>query len=269
MIKGDLMKIARWLCLILPLPVIAAAPQYTLTDLGAIDYPGAGLGWQIPLNEPANYLPSLGGVPTVNIVEASFSEVQVGYSAIPGSGTTLPPTFHAALWKGNTVTDLGTLPGAVAIGGNGASSSALAVNSMGDVVGYSITQYQRYGGGGSNSSHAFLWNGGVMHDLGTLAGDPGYSSSAEGVNDTHEVVGTSNAILTADHSLVSRAFLYVGGTLYNLYFQLITPPANIRLTDASGINCQGNIAATGVDLDDGNYHAYLLTRQGPPRSCPH
>jgi hypothetical protein len=41
------------------------------------------------------------------------------------------------------------------------------------------------------------------------------------------------------------------------------------LTDASGINCQGNIAATGVDLDDGNYHAYLLTRQGPPRSCPH
>jgi probable HAF family extracellular repeat protein len=263
------MKIARWLWLILPLPVIAAAPQYTLTDLGAIDYPGAGLGWQLRLNETANYLPSLGGVPTVNIVEAGFSEVQVGYSAITGSGTTLPPTFHAALWKGNTVTDLGTLPGAVAIGGNGASSSALAVNSMGDVVGYSITQYQTFGGGGSNSAHAFLWTGGVMHDLGTLAGDPGYSSSAEGVNDTQEVVGTSNAILTADHSLVSRAFLYVGGTMYNLYFQLITPPANIRLTEASGINCQGNIAATGVNLDDGNSHAYLLTRQGAPRSCPH
>jgi hypothetical protein len=83
------------------------------------------------------------------------------------------------------------------------------------------------------------------------------------------VVGTSNAILTADHSVVSRAFLYVGGAIYNLYFQVIKPPTNIRLTDASGINCQGNIAATGVDLDDGNYHAYLLTRQGPPRNCPH
>ena len=263
------MKIALWLCLILPLPVIAAAPQYTLTDLGAIDYPGAGLGWQLPLNEPANYLPSLGGIPTVNILEASFSEVQVGYSAITGSGTTLPPTVHAALWKGNTVTDLGTLPGAAAVGSNGASSRALAVNSMGDVVGDSITQYQTYRGGFSNSTHAFLWNGGVMHDLGTLAGAPGYSSSAEGVNDTQEVVGMSNAILTADHSVVSRAFLYVGGAIYNLYFRVITPPTNIRLTDASGINCQGNIAATGIDLDDGNYHAYLLTRQGPPRNCPH
>src|SRR5580692_1009997 len=139
------MKIACWVCLILPLPVIAAAPRYTLTDLGAIDYPGAGLGWQLPLNEPANFLPSLGGVPTVNIVEASFSEVQVGYSAITGSGTTLPPTVNAAVWQGNAVTDLGTLPGAQAIGSNGASSRARAVNSWVDVVGDSITQYQTKG----------------------------------------------------------------------------------------------------------------------------
>jgi probable HAF family extracellular repeat protein len=262
-------KSAPWTCLILPLPVIAAAPQYTLTDLGSIDYPGAGLGWQLPLNEPANYLPSLGGLPTANIVEASFPEVQVGNSAITGSGTNIPPTVHAALWKGNTITDLGTLPGAVPIAGEGASSNALAVNSLGDVVGYSKTQYPTYFTGFHNSTHAFLWHGGVMHDLGTLAGDPGYSSSAEGVNDSHEVVGKSDAILTADHSVVSRAFLYMGGALYNLYFQLVTRPPNIRLTDASGINCQGNIAATGVNLNSGEYHAYLLTRQGPPRNCPH
>jgi len=175
--------------------------------------PGAGLGWQLPLNEPANSLPSLGGSPTINIVEASFSEVQVGYSAITGSGTTLPPTVHAAVWKGNAVTDLGTLPGAQAVGSNGASSRALAVNSIGAVVGDSVTQYQTYGSGFSNSTHAFLWDGGVMHDLGTLAGDPGYSSSAEGVNDTQEVVGKSSAILTADIRS-SRAPFFMWAALF-------------------------------------------------------
>ena len=53
-----------------------------------------------------------------------------------------------------TVTDLGTL------GGN--STTAYAVNASGKVVGYATTL--------DGDTHAFLWENGVMQDLGTFGG---------------------------------------------------------------------------------------------------
>src|SRR5205814_5715848 len=80
--------------------------------------------------------------------------------------------------------DLGTLPGDT-------SSEAMAVNSAGDVVGYSK---------GPGGMHAFLWTkDGGMEELGSLPG--GSSSRALDINDSGTVVGNSTSA-AGDHAFV-------------------------------------------------------------------
>jgi hypothetical protein len=278
-------RLVAFFCMaVAPLAAIAqSAPQFTLFDLGLVSYPGQGIDPGLstgaiapPGGSPSyqNGRPSLGGSPPTNAIYAQFTnslEVPaVGFSTVPSSGSG-NPGYHAAFWNGDVVTDLGLLPGAVAQPGeSGPESVAYYFNGNDDIVGVSDTAYPELGGAaGRIARHAFLYQSSThaLQDIGTLS-DDNHSSTAYAINSADEIVGTSEAIATADGSVLQRAFLYTGGQLYNLSFNLLNAPT-IRLTVAVGINCQGNITALGYDTNIGQSrpHSYLLIRQGTTRNC--
>ncbi len=188
--------------------------------------------------------------------------------------------------------DLGTLVGA------GGSSTAAAINDMGQVVGESTAT--------SGGSHAFLWdsvNG--MQDLGKLPGGSNDTSRANDINDAGQVVGYSAVANFVEHAFIwdsvngmrdlgvlpgdenwsfaiginnsgqivgmsgvqsgSHAVLWINGPIIDLndVIDQSDPLAPyVTLSEARGINDTGQIAATGSDSRTGATHAYLLSPVG-------
>jgi probable HAF family extracellular repeat protein len=142
---------------------------------------------------------------------------------------------HASLWRSGDRTDLGTLAG-------DASSTALALNPRGAVVGWSGTS-------SGAVSHAFIWSGGNMRYLGALHHDA--NSAALAISGFGEIVGWSGAADGTPH-----AFLWRAGRMSDLN-QAIPEYSGWVLTQASGINQRGDITGTGVH--DGQTRAFLLT----------
>jgi hypothetical protein len=165
------------------------------------------------------------------------------------------------------IADLGVLPGSAAVAGPGQpTSTALSFNNSGDVVGYSTSAYSSsLSSTPQAATHAVYWNGDIIKDLGAIAGN-GYNSSAEGLNDSNEIVGSTTTISSITNEPLTRAFIYIDGTMSNLTFYLVGGPQEL-LSDATAIDCQGNISAVGTPAAGGSTHTYLLLRQGAPRSC--
>src|SRR4030095_8304595 len=117
---------------------------------------------------------------------------------------------RAFLWQSGAMQDLGTL------GGNDASAGQ--VNERGQIVGISYTDTTPNDTTGIPTVHPFLWQNGVMKDLGSLGGTlavPGSRGLPGGtrvLNDAGEIVGTST--LPGDE--VQHAFLWSNGRMIDL-----------------------------------------------------
>jgi probable HAF family extracellular repeat protein len=133
---------------------------------------------------------------------------------------------NVAAQNPGSIIDLGTL--------GGTSTTPIGMNDLGDVVGSSSVA-------GHTASNAFLWSGGVMHDLGRLAGH--VSSQARGVNNLRQVVGISfppgfSGLFN------SHAFLWENGVMTDLNTPA-TAAAGWLLTQGWDINDAGQIVGAG------------------------
>jgi len=166
----------------------------TMTDLAP---PGEGYGAAVAIND--------GG--QIAIVGAGGTVVAINDRGQIVGGRYLSDMVFSGdifLWQDGTTTDLGPLDGAfswqdgtmTALGSLGQGCSVpLAVNSLGQVVGSSLTDYPdpiKWEWCCSTLFHAFVWEDGLMVDLGDL-GLLGSrtSSSAAAINDCGQVVGSS------------------------------------------------------------------------------
>lgn len=144
---------------------------------------------------------------------------------------------------GYTFVDLGTL--------GGDHSGAMGMNDQGQIVGWSTIPGCTTGNG-APCKRAFLWENGVMTDLGFLAGDEG--SIARAINDNGLIVGNSE-----------RDVLNASGTYHAVTFSVGNAPTPLPdlghgTSWASDVNESGVIV--GYATDPNSFQDRVLTWQG-------
>lgn len=206
-----------------------------------------------------------------------------------GSGTRDWEYARAFMSSGGGVVDLGVLPGTVATrayainsrgevvgvgsiaGGTGYAflsrngklarlttkpSAAVALNDAGQAVGWARTR--------TGASHAVLWQGARMRDLGTLGGT---ASAAVAINGSGQVVGWSE---TGDRT--RHAFMWERGRMRDL-----GSPAGA--SEAVAVNARGDVLAVahgqrvwvwraGKRIVVGTFALSPYSRPGAPRAYP-
>jgi probable HAF family extracellular repeat protein len=195
-----------------------------------------------------------------------------------------PSAALATLFSNGKAINIGNLGGDVSL--------ATAINSIGQVVGRSLTadltvfhaflysngvmtdihsaslfpsgtyayginkSGQVVGQGLVNSStfHVFLYTGGRMTDLGTLPG--GNQATARAINDAGQVVGDSDGTIMVSKKTTEtfdHAFLYSNGKMADLGV-----PSGGTYSQANAINGNGQIVGV-AELSDGVAHAVLYS----------
>ena len=176
------------------------------------------------------------------------------------------PEIRAVLWKHGHPIDLGTLDG-------GYESIGHAVNSAGQVVGLSLntmpdpnSMIGSFYGVGFQQTRAFLWQNGVMQDLGTLG--TGTNAIALLINEHGQVAGDSYTSTDPSPScfyngnvfpLTTGAFLWEKGKMTDL------GGFGGTCTLASALNNRGEVAGWSNLAGDQTYHAF----RWDPTTQPH
>jgi probable HAF family extracellular repeat protein len=153
------------------------------------------------------------------------------------------PAIEAVLWRNGQLINLGTL------GGN--ESFPISVNNRGQVAGaasnaipdpLALSFFLLSG----TQTRAFLWQNGIMQDLGTLGGPDAFAVI---VNDRGQVLGLS---LTTADSLAQDGFLWQNGTMQDI-------PDALGGTNVSPfyLNNQGQVVGNATLPGDQTHHPFL------------
>ena len=171
------------------------------------------------------------------------------------------PETSAVLWKDDKIFDLGTL------GGN--ASLANAINNRGQVVGYALNTILDGDVNGfsafilsvipfpvATQARAFLWQHGVMHDLGTLGS--GNDAVAFFVNDLGQVSGVSltNTIPNATTGIPTLdPFFWENGKMLDIGTLGGTAGVPFQMNNRGQVVGNSNLAG------DQNFHAFLWDKE--------
>lgn len=186
--------------------------------------PGGSLRGLLWTNGDTTNIGTLGGTSTVPLsINAS--------AQIAGAGTDTNGAWHEFLWTNGTLQDLGLgiAPPAIQLSDNfpDPNPPLKVINDRGQVAWTGPAS-----GGGT---HAFIWNGYAVQDLGALSGG---SSSAAVINASGQVAGVST-----DSGGVTHVVGWDKGTLYDLG----TCPSGAQVT-IDGLNNQSQILVSCLFL---------------------
>jgi probable HAF family extracellular repeat protein len=180
------------------------------------------------------YLGALPGRANSRATATNNHQQVIGDAWAQRNGSDLEVSPHAFLWQAGKMTDLGTL--------GGQSSSAIAINERGQVVGWSETA--------SGKRHAFLWQKGRMRDLGTLP-DQSYSE-AVGLNERGQVIGNSYTSLRTDPSSSSQTKLGLHAVVWrDGKIGALDSSLKGAASTAVAINNRGQIIGNTLSVDVG------------------
>lgn len=240
----------------------------TITDLGTLVGPG-GYSWAQQIN--------------------NAKEIVGGSQASDG-------TFHTVLWNHGQISDLGTLGGPNSFGNGindlgqivggatvsnvvnpilgfppfygtlwdhgevitltpGVPAAAFNINNKTQVVGRILVSDAKEGG----VAHAFLWQEGVLTDLGVPEGFGDDNSEANSLNDNGHIVGDSGVGFIESYA-PDHALLWQNGGWSDLN-TLIPSDSGYYLIVAFDVNASGQIVVCAVQQSTGNVHAALLKPQ--------
>jgi len=185
------------------------------TDLSAT----RGFVWQNGTVTPA-LLPS-------TIANTTFVQGINASGQLAGYGRVAFGVDHAYRQTGNTILDLGDLPGGTNV------SRGWGINANGWVVGESVTRE-----GNVNALHGFVWNGSTMLDAGDLAGGAN-ASTLTAINDSNVAVGWGSVA-----GSTRRAMKWENGVLTDLG----EIPGGNDLSQAQAINNAGVIVGESAIL---------------------
>jgi probable HAF family extracellular repeat protein len=224
----------------------------------------------------------------------SYAQLINNNHQIVGGSTTADGTFHGFLWDRGVMTDLGTLGGPNSFGNGindrgqivggatvsdvanpilgfppyygtlwdrgeiitltpGVPAAAFNINNKSQVVGRLLVPDPKEGG----VAHAFLWQEGVLTDLGVPAGDD--NSEAMSLNNHGQIVGDSGVGFIESY-IQDRALLWDNGARADLN-TLIPSGSGYHLIVAFDVNARGEIVVCAVQQSTGHIHAALLTPQ--------